>query len=109
MNRDNYTVSDAGNGQVAIEFHAPKALEARLIEERKGPALNLSAMNLIAEARRSIDEARSLTAEQAESVFQRLREIVGSDRRDDTFEICREESRMVKNLKRFEKAWFPVS
>jgi hypothetical protein len=92
LNRDNYTVSDAGNGQVAIEFHAPKALEARLIEERKGPALNLSAMNLIAEARRSIDEARSLTAEQAESVFQRLREIVGSDRRDGTFEIYREES-----------------
>jgi hypothetical protein len=92
LDRDNYTVSDAGNGQVAIEFHAPKALEARLIEERKGPALNLSAMSLIAEAGRSIDEANSLTAEQAESIYQRLREIVSSDRRDGTFAFYRKES-----------------
>ena len=92
LDRDNYTVSDAGNGQVAIEFHAPKALEARLAEERKGPALNLSAMNLIAEAGRSIDEAISLTAKQAESIYQRLREIVSSDRRDGTFEFYRKES-----------------
>ena len=92
MDRDNYTVSDAGNGQVAIEFHAPKALEARLIEERKGPALNLSAMSLIAEAGRSIDEAISLTAKQAESIYQRLREIVSSDRRDGTFAFYRKES-----------------
>ena len=93
LDRDNYTVSDAGNGQVAIEFHAPKALEARLIEERKGPALNLSAMSLIAEAGRSIDEAISLTAKQAESIYQRLREIVSSDRRDGTFAFYREENR----------------
>ena len=92
FDRGNYTVSDAGNGQVAIEFHAPKTLEARLAEERRGPALNLSAMSLIAEAGRFIDEVKSLTREQAEYIYRRLQEIVSSDQRDGTFEIYREEA-----------------
>jgi hypothetical protein len=92
LDRDNYTVSNVGNGQVAIEFHSPEELERRLIEERKRPALNLSAMSLIAEAGRSIDQAKSLTSNQAESIYRRLQEIVSSDWRDGTFEIYREES-----------------
>jgi hypothetical protein len=49
-------------------------------------------MNLLAQARRTMDENRTLSDDEAQQIFKQLEEIVNSDRRDGTFVIYREEA-----------------
>ena len=92
LNRDNYTVVDAGEGRIGYEFHLPKDLEQELEKQRRGPELNLSAMGLIGEASRAIEKGATLATEQAQPVFQRLQGIIDSSQRDGTFELYRDDA-----------------
>lgn len=92
LDRSNYSATDIGDDQVEIKFRVPSELESRLNEERIGPALNLSAMSLIAQARRAIDESKALPDDEAQQIFTRLEEIVKAEGREGTFEKYRAEA-----------------
>jgi hypothetical protein len=92
LDRSNYSIVDVEGGKREVVFRFPDDLESRLAPERPGPVLNLSAMNLPGEARRSIDGSRILSEEEARSIFARLEQIVQSDQQDGTFEVYRPEA-----------------
>jgi hypothetical protein len=92
LTRENYTVSDAGNGQVAIEFKADPKLQARLDGERERPELNLACFGIIHQARKSIDEKRVLSDKDAAEAYAQFRRIAESPSTDGTFLMYRRDA-----------------
>jgi len=92
LSRDNYTVRDVGNGQVAIEFNADPKLQARLDGERQRPELNLACFGIIAQARQSIDQKRVLSNTDATAAYAQLQKIAESSSTDDTFLMYRRDA-----------------
>jgi hypothetical protein len=92
LSRDNYTVRDAGNGQVAIEFNADPKLQARLDDERQRPELNLACFGVIAQARQSIDQKRVLSDTDATAAYAQLQKIADSSSTDGMFLMYRRDA-----------------
>jgi hypothetical protein len=92
LSRDNYTVRDVGNGQVAIEFHSDSQLQARLDSERQRPELSLACFGIIAQASQSIDQKRVLSDADSAAAFGQLQKIAESPSTDDTFLMYRRDA-----------------
>jgi hypothetical protein len=92
LSKDNYTVRDAGNGQVAIEFKADPNLQARLDGERERPELNLACFGIIAQARQGIDQKRVLSDTDAAVAYAQLQKIAESPSTDGMFLMYRRDA-----------------